>query len=209
MAVSSSAISSESSLSKIFTSDMIGANVAYFERISGPARNTSLQNGLTYNIYKIEGCEVTSIIKGGTVTSIGINKLSKKCTFNLLNIIPNIGDKRPILAHEISFGFIYENLGGGKYGATCLIACGNAEAPSVYLDVNTPRVYGGYYISASLALLETQAINASIKWSDAMKKTEGEDWIISTKFNETLKYNSIAAQAFKNLKITSISIGIN
>ena len=191
----------------IFNSEMIGANVSYFEKYTGPARNTYKSGNDINNTYKVDNCEVSVVINNKLVKSIGLNRLSKKCTFDLNTFTPNIGRGRPLFVHNTTFGLFENYFGGGKYGATCLLSCGNAADPEVYLDVDASRADGGYHITVGVTLAGNDALDASNKWEKVMVKNEGEDWVMDTKFNETNKYNAAASRAFSNVKITSIIIG--
>lgn len=195
-------------LNKIFNADTIGANVPYLERITGPARNTlNLKAKVKLNTYKVDGCEVTVRIANDTVQSLGIEQLSQKCTFNLNNFLPNVGRGKLPPLHSMTFGQFDALTGDGKYTASCLMSCGNAADPMVYESWQAPRSDGGFELQLGVVLVSGPALDASSKWESAMVKTEGEKWVIDTKFNCSNKYNSIAQKAFRNVKITSATIG--
>lgn len=195
-------------LEKIFNSEMIGANLPYLEKITGPAKNTfSYEKNQKTNTYKVESCEVTVRVSNGTVQSLGLKNLSKKCTFDLNNFVPNVGGGKLPPLHNMTFGQFDIFTGNGKYTADCLMSCGNAADPVAYENWQASRADGGFDIELGVVLASDSAIDASNKWRNAMLKDEGEDWIIDTKFNCSNKYNSIAQKAFKNVKITSATIG--
>lgn len=194
-----------SKLDNIFDPEMIGANSSYLEKYTGPARNTYKHNDEIHSTYKVDGCEVKVIIQNKTVSSIGLPNLSSKCTFDLSKFLPNIS-KKLLSANTLTFGLIDGYFGGGKYGASCLLSCGNAADPDAYLEVDASRADGGYHITIGV-ILAGAALDASNKWQDVMIKNEGEDWVINTEFNGTKKYDAIASKVFKNIKINSISIG--
>lgn len=195
-------------LDKIFNAEMIGANLPYLEKITGPAKNTfSYEKNQKTNIYKVESCEITVRVSNETVQSLGLKNLSKKCTFNINNIMPNFGDGKLPPLHNMTFGQFDIFIGDGKYTADCLMSCGNAADPVAYGNWQASRASGGFDIELGVVLVSDSGTDALDKWRDAMIKDEGEDWVIDTKFNCSDKYNSIAQKAFKNVKITSATIG--
>jgi hypothetical protein len=86
-------------LERVFDPEMLGADVAYFEQVTGPARNT-YRDGT--KIYKIGDCEVTAAITGGSITSLGMG-LSPQCTFDLNKFLSNSSDQFPF-PHTMTFG---------------------------------------------------------------------------------------------------------
>lgn len=196
-------------LNQIFDPEMIGANLPYFERISGPAKNSDsfAKNELT-NLYKIEGCEVNVKITGNKIQSIGLNKISSKCAFDLNKFLPNAGGGNLPPLTDLTFGKFDKLAGVGQYGADCLLACGNGTDPISYELWQASRADDGYQVKLGVRLNSEDGSNASDVWKNAMAKKESDDWLIETKFNCTNKYNNIAKKAFANVKITSITIGV-
>ena len=195
-------------LDKIFNTEIIGANLPYLEKITGPAKNTfSHKKNEKTNTYKVDDCEITIRVSNGTIQSLGIEKLSQKCTFNLNSFLPNVGGGKLPPLYNMTFGQFDAFTGDGKYTADCLMSCGNAADPVAYENWQASRADGGFDLQLGVVLASDAALDASSKWQRAMVKGEGEDWVIDTKFNCSNKYNSIAQQAFKNVKITSATIG--
>lgn len=189
-------------LVQVFDPDMINADVAYFEQVTGPARNTY---GDT-KIYKVGGCEVTATIAVGSVRSLRIN-LNPQCTFNINKFLPNFSGKFPP-THALTFGEFDSLTGGnGQFYADCLTLCGNAADPVIY-----EHWYGSRADRVLEVMLETTqvsgpALSAADTWQSAMSKAEGEDWVVDAKFNCTRKYDAIAHQPFREVTITAITIG--
>jgi hypothetical protein len=114
-------------LAQVFDPEMIDADIPYFERVTGPARNTY---GDT-KIYKVDGCEITAIVAGGSIRSLRID-LSPQCTFSLNKFLPNFAGKFPS-PHTLTFGKFDSVTGGnGQFYADCLTRCGNAADPVIY-----------------------------------------------------------------------------
>ncbi len=114
-------------LVKIFTPDILGANVAYLETLTGPAFRTEGAD----RIYKVEDCEIIVGAAKGKIANIGIDGVSPRCSFPIAQYFAE-GYDHPVPPLP-TFGDIKEGL-GGHYGATCLTLCGNAAAPVVWLS---------------------------------------------------------------------------
>ncbi|WP_370598622.1 hypothetical protein NMD15_04590 [Plesiomonas shigelloides] len=195
-------------IKKIFNTEMLGANLPYLENVTGPARNTfSYKENEQTNTYRVDDCDITVNVSNGVVQSLEIEHLSPECTFDLNPFFPNLGNGKLPMPHKMTFGQFDAFTDSGNYTADCLIGCGNAADPAVYENWEGSRADGNIELQLGVVLVADSAIEASNNWENAMVKTEGEDWVIDTKFNCTHKYNSIAKQAFKNVNITSIKIG--
>lgn len=195
-------------LNKIFITEMIGANLPYLEKITGPAKNTvSYKQNEKTNTYKVDGCEINVRVSNEKIQSLGIENLTQKCTFNLNAFLSNnsVGKLPPL--YNMTFGQFDAFTGEGKYTSDCLMGCGNAADPVAYDNWQGSRAYGFLEIQLGAVLGSNAAGDASSKWQSAMVRDEGEEWVIATKFNCSDKYNSIAQKAFKNVKITSATIG--
>ena len=189
-------------LAQVFDPEMINADVAYFERVTGPARNTY---GDT-KIYKVGGCEVTATVAAGSVRSVRID-LSPKCTFNINKFLPNFSGKFPP-THTLTFGKFDSLTGGnGQFYADCLAQCGNAADPVIYVHWYGSRADLVLEVMLEVVQVSGPALSAADTWQAAMGKAEDEDWIIDAKFNCTRKYDAIAHQAFRDVTITAITIG--
>lgn len=194
-----------SKLEQIFTADMIDADVSYLEQFSGPARNSD--EFMKTKTYKVNGCIVTAHLDSNEKTVQALTlKTSEKCTFDVNAFFKNTNKPIPS-ANKITFGAFDDSVGGGKFFSDCLTGCGNAYDPSVYELVNGS--HADNYIDIMIGVIQSTdaGLDASSKWSDIMKQQEGDEWVISNKFNCTDKYDDVARAAFKNVKIDSISIG--
>lgn len=205
VAVSANVLAGEK-LNKIFDPEMIGANLPYFEKISGPARNTfSYSKGEKTNVYKVEGCEVTVQVSNGSIQSLGLDSLGPKCSFSLNKFLPNTVGLPPL--HQMTFGQFDSATGGGQYGADCLVGCGAAKEPDAYEVWRASAADNGYEVQVGVAL-SGLAWDAARTWLDTMLKSQSEDWVVDRKFVCNKKYNPLAQKSFKDVKITSAKIGI-
>ena len=203
IAVTSSATygAGSNKVAKVVTPDMIGADLAYLEKFTGPAKNTydGGKKGEIFKNYVVDGCNINVNITNNKINNIGIGGLSKKCSFDLNKFIPM--DFPPL--HNLTFGKFDAIVSDGEITADCLGICGNAADPSVFYEWAAPHVYNWY---------EVQLISGGDEgvstWEDAMRKGEGEDWIIERKYDcNREKYNKIAKKALKNAEVGAIQIG--
>lgn len=199
MESSKMAVTSSSTLDRIFSPEMFDVDIAYFEKIAGAAINT------TANVreYKIDGCDVTANIGGDKINSLKLN-VNQNCTFNL-NAFVNRGFSS---VNTLTFGQFNElSTSSGQFIADCLMSCGNSSDSIVseyWIGSNAEQ---SLEIKLDVELVDTAAIDAAHNWKEAMS-SKGEDWIIEAKFNcDGAEYDSVAHEAFKNVKITAITIG--
>ena len=189
-------------LPQIFDPEMIGADIAYLERLTGPARNTYGQT----KVYKISGCEVSVAMIRGTVGSVGM-AVSPQCDFDLSTFLPNLRSTgRPL--HTLTFGQFDAMSGGtGRYYEDCLYLCGNATDPRIYQHWQGSRADKALEVLLEVAQVDEPAVEAAFAWKAGMMEAEGEDWVLDAKFNCTQKYEEVAHRLFREVRISKITIG--
>ena len=187
-----------STLQGLFRRDMLDAQVVYLEHMIGPPRNVSGGE----RTYIVDGCEVTVSVSGSAIASIGLPHLSPACTVSL----SDFGFDGPT-AYKLTFGTLDSIALTTAFTADCIDSCGNAYDPSVYATVDTPHSDDYLTFKPGVELVSDAAIDASTKWSNAMRGAEGEDYVVQTKFNCDRKYDDLAHQFFKNVPISSIEVG--
>lgn len=190
-------------LARVFSPDMLSADLPYFEQVTGPARNT---RGNT-KIYLLDGCEVAATVINGSVHTLRV-ELSSKCTFDLNKFLQaSLGRFPP--PHKMTFGqFDALTNGGGRFMADCLVSCGNAADPVIY--EYRSGSHADLYLDVMLEAVQAEdgVLAAANMWQDSMKNGEGENWVLETKFNcKQTKYDEVAHKVFKNAKITAITVG--
>mgnify|MGYP003375840932 CR=1 FL=1 len=191
-------------IADIFAREMIDADLAYFERLAGPAWKTRGDA----KTYKVAGCEVTATISKDAVRSLRL-ELSERCTFSLAGFFMGRPGELPP-AHELTFGAFDEATGAsGRYYADCLVDCGNAFDPTVYEHWQGPRLDDFLAVLLETVPSATHGLDASRTWAAAMARNEDQDWIFNTRFNCTNKYDGTARLAFRDIRITAITIGRN
>lgn len=190
-------------LARLFTPEMVGSEVPYFETISGPARTVSPGvGGLTHRDYKVDGCDVTVHARGTTVSALGL-RLTRICTFD-----PTKFFSQPVpSANQLTFGQFARIAGANRFSADCLSGCGNAFDPSVYLHWEGPRALGFMQFRLQAELVNGPALDASNRWQEAMESREGDEYVLNTTFNCDGKYNTTAARFFHDVKLTHVFVG--
>jgi len=196
-------IVTEGKLAKIFTPETIGTSIRWFESQYDQAKYVEGDR----RTYDFDGCSVT--VRGKeSIDSLSLNNMSSNCNLDLKKMIIVGGvDTRSLPVYKMTFGKFEKQVGAGHYGADCLTMCGNAYDPSVWMEWEGPRAMGNLKITLEVVLVDDAAIDASFQWRDVMVAEQGEDWVIDTKFNDDHRYDNIARELFKNVPITSITIG--
>ncbi len=194
---------SNTKLSQIFSPKMLSANIEYLEKITGPARQTIGSS----RIYEVEGCDIAAFVLNGSVGTLKMD-LNTKCTFDL-NAFINVSPNHFPSVNSMTIGQFDELTGNqGQLLSDCIYMCGNAVDPTVSDYWEGPHSDQFIEVLAEVTLVDDTAINASMAWQNIMEKGEGEDWVISTKFNcQKTKYDAPGHKFFKDVKLSAITIG--
>lgn len=189
-------------LAQVFDPEMIDADIAYFERVTGPARNTY---GNT-KVYKVGDCDVTATVAGGSVRSLRVD-ISPRCTFDLNRLLSNFPGKFPA-PDAMTFGEFDSVTGGsGQFFADCLAQCGNAADPVIYEHWHGSRADLALEVMLEAVQVSGAVLDGAAIWRAAREKVEGEDWVVDAKFNCTREYDAVAHRAFRDVTISAIAIG--
>lgn len=194
-------------LDQIFDPKMIGANLPFLEHLTGPARNSypGTRSGEVVNIYEVEGCDVQISVASGVVRSLGIERLGTHCTFSLKKFAFGFNTLPPL--NKLTIGQFESSTGMLSYTADCLRPCGNDHDPSVYADWKGSHADNFLQVRLGVALVGDAAIHAANRWEEVMRQQEGVEWIADRKFACTDKYNALASKLFKNIRVTSATVG--
>lgn len=185
-------------LNKVFSYDMLYADLTYLESIIGVAKKTNYD--YLEKTYLLNGCNITvGFNDRNQVTSLAID-INKKCSFNLNNFV-KLGNGKNFPVNQLKFGQL-----NGQYYADCLKdICGNAADPFVYEYYEGPRSEQNIEI-----IISSIRHNNTKAWSDAIIKNDGEDWLMESKYNcNPEKYKSIAKRSLSGLPAEQIVIGYN
>jgi hypothetical protein len=189
-----------STLARIFTPDILGANVAYLETITGPAFRTEGSD----RIYKVGECEVIVGAAKGKIANIGIDGMGPHCAFPIAQYFAEGYDHpAPPLP---TFGDIKQGL-GGRYSADCLALCGNAAAPVVSLSYSGSHAdnFNGLY--AATPITGGLALNAYEDWAAKLTAKYGQDYVVSGKYKTGDGLDEIAARDFAPIYPTVVRVG--
>lgn len=106
------------------------------------------------------------------------------------------------------FETLTDGSGSGQFMASCLSLCGNAADPDVFEHWEGIRAVANLNVILEVSLGADGASEAAETWQSAMEAGEGTDWVMERQFNcPRSKYDALAHKAFKNVKITAITVG--
>jgi hypothetical protein len=190
-------------LAQIFTTDILGANVAYLETITGPAFST---NG-SDRLYKFGGCEViVGASSDGKIDNIGIQGYSPQCSFPIAQYFAG-GYPYPV-PNNPTFGDIKRGF-GGTYGADCLTSCGNAANPVVYLSYQGSHADNYNDLVAEVEVAADPVVTAYTDWGNKLIAKYGQDYVVNGQFNTGDNLDSVATADFAPIHPTTIRVGQN
>jgi hypothetical protein len=120
-------------LGRLFVPEMLNSTREYVESIAGPPFRVS-GDKVTY---RVDDCEVVVRYKNQDVISIGIAKLSKKCTFDF----GKYSGARFKSAESLLLGDLYSiSTSSHQYRLACVfLSCGNAADPVINGYFELPR----------------------------------------------------------------------
>ena len=192
-------------LSRIFQFDLLNAEIAYLESITGPAIHIHAAGaGIQARDYRVDGCRVTTYAKGSEAIAYALD-LTSKCNFNLGDFLGN--------GYGSTAGLTIGKFAKGSFGAhlrarsSCISLCGNAADPTVDFTWEGPHAANFVSVVLTITVADDRSVDASRRWAAVMQEKEGDDYVTATKFNCNNRYDDAAATAFGNIKITKITIG--
>ena len=185
---------------KIFTPDILGANVAYLETITGPAFRTEGSD----RTYKVGDCQVIVGVAKGKIVNIGVDGVSPHCAFPIAQYFAQGYDK-PVPALP-TFGDIKDGL-GGHYSATCLTLCGNATAPLVSLTYAGSHAdnFNGLY--AAIPITGGAALDAYADWGAKLTAKYGQAYVENGEYEDGDSLQDVAAKDFARVYPQTIRVG--
>lgn len=182
-------------IEQLFSFEMIGADIAYFESLAGIAQKTDTYSHKKY--YVADGCNITMGYRDQSVDTLSV-ELDEHCQFTLREIIPY---EESIRTDQLRFG----NMSPANYYSDCLSSCGNAYDPLIHELYQSAR--NNHFREILLSSIDYD-FSAHSAWVETMEKIEGREWIINNRHNcDPSKYGSEAAKALKGTPATRITIG--
>lgn len=161
----------------------------------------SAQEEYGVHSYKVNGCAIDVEVKADahkTITALSMAPSAACQSAQLSEVFKE--QKRPNWVN-LTFGQLTSVLGAAHYTADCLTLCGNAYNPSVYASWGQ--------LSAEVMLVDDASIDASINWGKAITQKYDQDYVIDNRFNCTKEFDALAAQEFKNVKVTKLTLRAN
>lgn len=190
-------------LAQIFTTDILGANVAYLETITGPAFSTNGPDRL----YKFGGCEViVGAGPDGKINNIGIQGYSPQCSFPIAQYFAG-GYPYPV-PNVPTFGDLKRGF-GGTYGADCLTSCGNAANPVVYLSYQGSHADNYNNLDAEVQVAGDPVVTAYTDWGNKLIAKFGQDYVVNGQYNTGDNLDDVATADFAPIHPTTIRVGQN
>jgi len=195
-------------ITRVFKYDMLNVQVAYLERIIGPAKYVLSPDGegVVPRQYVVEGCEVTAYADKGAVQAYGL-RLTPKCNFNLGEFLGN--------GYPSTKGLTIGRFGSGTFGsdmrvqAACAYLCGNAADPEIDFTWQGPHAANFLMVVLTVVLVDDAAVDAAQRWTTLMRQKEGDDYVLNTKFNCEDKYDAAAVTDFAKVQVTDITVGFH
>lgn len=189
---------------QLITAETIGMNLAYVDKIAGPAVRSEAHR----HLYRVDGCEVTlrSDDADKVVQAVEV-AIAPSCQVSLEPLMGSFAGTPPLQLNALTFGKLEQVLGGGYY-ADCLASCGNAADPVVTLYVEGPRALQLMEFALEAPLVNGPALEAADQWKQAMEKAESEHYVLDNRFNcEPERFRDVAAAAFAPVKPANFVFG--
>jgi hypothetical protein len=193
-------------VSQIFSSSMLEATVAHFEKIAGPAWKILPGPSIERRIYKVERCEVEATVGIGAIRSLHL-KLSDRCTFDLTAVF--VTRQRLPTVGRLTFGEVERAIRPGKMAAVCLLPCGKVHHRAVYEHIEGSQADKFIDAILEVRLSDDRSNRAASDWATFMQDDGGKDYVKGTRFNCDDRYDELAHKLFYNVRITAIRIGFN
>ena len=189
-------------LAKLFVVGMIGAQVPFFEAMSGPPVYVTPAAGASpeVRVYKAGACQVT--VTEHSIQSMDL-PLGPDCTANVNSFFT--GTALPT-ANAITFGDFARDVGPGNMSSDCLMGCGVKVTPAVYEHYTGPRTQNFLEVSLKVDLVTDDAIDAAGQWMQRINAARGEA-TATAGYDCTGKYDLSAAAMFATIRITEIAVG--
>ena len=201
-------------LARIFQYKMLGAQLAYLESIAGPAVHVNTDGTRDY---EVDGCEVLVRSDGVSVVALRLF-LNKECTFDPGRFYENRGNSSLSLptANSTTFGIFASRFGspaqrgypGIKFLTPCGL-CGNSQIPWVYLYAQEGHAENWLEWLVGADSNSQPTLNATDRLMKTMIAREGRAYEFDTKFNCDMKYDKLAVEVLKNVKVAFMEIGHN
>lgn len=203
-ATAAAPVAAQRVVDQLMNSETIGMNLAYVEKLAGPAMRSELHR----HLFKVDGCELTLRTDDAdkVVQAVEV-AITPSCKVSLEPVLGSFAGTPPKQLHELTMGQ-FEQMLGGSYYADCLTMCGNAADPEVQLIAEGPRALQFMEFALSVQLVGDASLAAADKWRDGMSKAESEDYVLDTRFNcEPQRFRELVSPAFAAIQPSRFVFG--
>lgn len=183
---------------QLFKPDTIGMNLAYVNKLAGPAVRSDFHR----HLYRLDGCELTlrSDNADKVVQAVEV-AVTPNCQLSLEPLLGGYAGEPPLQLQALNFAQFGDMLSGASFYADCLSLCGNAADPVVTLHVEGPRALQLMEFAIEVPLVGEAALNASERWKTAMETAESDTYVVDTRFNcEPQRFEQVAQSAFATIQ---------
>lgn len=183
---------SEARLDRLINPELLGASVAYFEAISGPAKRLDeWTEGQTYREYEVDGCEVEMIAAGQSVQTITYH-VTEQCNpdgFGMRFAGKTLGDTA-----------------ADRFLGGCFEACGRAGNDLVSAEYQGSMAEGALSYRFD-AMVQTDAQSERMgAWLERMRAEHGDRYIWDMDFQCDDAQAQEAREATADLQIVSVTV---
>ena len=189
---------------QLFSLETLGMNLAYVEKIAGPAMRTEDKR----HVFRTDGCDITLIADkdGKVIESVEVN-ITPSCDLAVKTVLTVTANPPETKLNALTFGE-FDDMVGGNYYADCLSLCGNAMEPYIALNFEGSRLTNFVEYAISAPMVDDKILDATSAWQAAMSKAESEHYVVDTRFNcEPERFRDVIAKGMKNAKPTVFRFG--
>lgn len=195
-------------LNSLFTPDMLDVRVQFLETITGPARRAhQAGDGVEIREYVVDRCQVTARVKDNSVRAYGL-RLTKTCTADLSALV----SRRLLVTPSTTIGSLTDAFGGAmaeEFYISCLGSCGNAADPTASYRWFGPHALRFIKVEGTTVINDDRTIQPWLRWADELRRREGEDYVLSGRFNCDPRYQQAGLRLFRQARLSQIVVGFD
>lgn len=190
---------SETPLDRLIDLELVGGNLAFFESISGPAKQVGdWQPGEEYRNYEVSGCDIQLITQGQKISAITVF-VTPQCN----------PDGFGMRYHGATLADAEAQLGGGRYVGGCISMCGNAADPTYGYEIPGYRANGNLSYRIEAAATTEADWDRLSGWAGQMRASRGDDYVASMTYQCDGEQDQAARSATKDLKVVSVTVAVD
>jgi hypothetical protein len=190
-------------LSNIFKVDMLNAELADLERITGPATQVIDFRGVQMRDYRVDGCKMQAFVRGTMVRRYSLS-LTPSCNLDLAALVPGHGSTKDLTVGKFVGGTQHPVM---RFHADCM-DCGNAADPTAdFIWTDHAANVVTVELTTVIAGANPAALEAFERLQNLMRDKEGADYLEATTFNCDGKYDDAAVRTFSQVPVNQIVIG--